>query len=142
MMHQTSSISERIVSLGTRSYRQRLETISGIAMTEQKLKKLNRDLDNLYELLYERINSISETEVRSISPLLNELTKSVKALYSVCRKSSSKLAGVKETERLGMNYSALQELYSDLQNFRLPSEDDKELKALLSKASILMQQIS
>lgn len=142
MMHQTSSISDRIVSLGTRSYRQRLETLSGIAMTEQKLKKLNHDLDDLYELLYERINSISEAEVRSISPLLNELIKSVKALYSVCRKSGSKLTGVKETERLGMNYSALQELYSDLQNFRLPSEDDEELKALLSQASILMQRIS
>lgn len=142
MMHQTSSISDRIVSLGTRSYRQRLETLSGIAMTEQKLKKLNRELDDLYELLYEKINSISESEVRSISPLLNELTKSVKALYSVCRKSGSKLAGVKETERLGMNYSALQEIYSDLQNFRLPSEEDKELKALLSQAATLMQRIS
>lgn len=142
MMHQTSSISDRIVSLGTRSYRQRLETLSGMVMTEQKLKKLNRDLDDLYELLYERINTISEAEVRSISPLLNELIKSVKALYSVCRKSGSKLTGVKETERLGMNYSALQELYSDMQNFRLPSEDDKELKALLSQASILMQRIS
>ena len=142
MMHQTSSISDRIVSLGTRSYRQRLETISGMAMTEQKLKKLNRDLDDLYELLYEKINTISEAEVRSISPLLNELIKSVKALYSVCRKSGSKLTGVNETERLGMNYSALQELYSDLQNFRLPSEEDTELKALLSQAAILMQRIS
>lgn len=141
-MHQTSSISDCIVSLGTRSYRQRLETLSGMVMTEQKLKKLNRDLDDLYELLYERINTISEAEVRSISPLLNELIKSVKALYSVCRKSGSKLTGVKETERLGMNYSALQELYSDMQNFRLPSDEDKELKALLSQAAILMQRIS
>lgn len=135
-------LSDCIVSLGTRSYLQRLETLSGMVMTEQKLKKLNRDLDDLYELLYERINTISEAEVRSISPLLNELIKSVKALYSVCRKSGSKLTGVKETERLGMNYSALQELYSDMQNFRLPSDEDKELKALLSQAAILMQRIS
>lgn len=141
-MHQTSSISDRIVSLGTRSYRQRLETLSGMDMTEHKLKKLNKDLDDLYELLYERINSISEAEVRSISPLLYELVKSVKALYAICRKSTSKLAAGKETERLGMNYSALQELYSDLQNFRLPSEEDKELKALLSQAATLMQRIS
>lgn len=141
-MHQTSSISDRIVSLGTRSYRQRLETLSGIGMTDHKLKKLNKDLDDLYEVLYERINSISEAEVRSISPLLSELVKSVKALYTVCRKPASKLATGKETERLGMNYSALQELYSDLQNFRLPSEEDKELKVLLSQAATLMQRIS
>ncbi|MDE6512213.1 MAG: hypothetical protein K2L00_09025 [Muribaculaceae bacterium] len=142
MMHTTSSISDRIVNLGTRSYRQRLETLSGIGMTEHKLKKLNRDLDDLYDLLYERINSISESEVRSISPLLSELIKSVKALYSICRKPASRIVTDKETERLGMNYSALQELYSDLQNFRLPSENDKELKALLSKAATLMQRIS
>ena len=142
MMHPTSSISDRIVNLGTRSYRQRLETLSGIGMTENKLKKLNRDLDDLYDLLYERINSISESEVRNISPLLSELIKSVKALYAICRKPDSRIVTDKETERLGMNYSALQELYSDLQNFRLPSENDKELKALLSKAATLMQRIS
>lgn len=142
MMHTTSSISDRIVSLGTRSYRQRLETLSGIGMTEHKLKKLNRDLDDLYELLYGRINSISEAEARSISPLLSELIKSVKALYAICRKSVSKLATGKETERLGRNYSALQELYSDLQNFRLPSQEDEELKVLLSNAATLMQRIS
>ena len=140
-MHQTS-ISDRIVNLGIRSYRQRLETLSGVGMTEYKLRKLNRDLDNLYDLLYERINSISEAEVRSISPLLSELIKSIKALYVLCRKPASRIATDKETERLGMNYSALQELYSDLQNFRLPSEDDKELKDLLSKAATLMQRIS
>ena len=138
-MHQTSSISSRIVSLGTRSYKQRLETLSGIAPTENKLKKLNKDLDDLYELLYERINVISETEVRRMSPLLNELIKSVKALYLTCRKTDDLLVTGKETERLGMNYSALQELYSDLQNFRIPSEEDSELKALLSQAASLMQ---
>ena len=141
-MHQISSISDRIVSLGIRSYKQRLETLSGTDMNKHKLKKLNRDLDDLYELLYERINSISETEVRSISPILSELIKSVKALYAICRKSVSNLAKDNETERLGMNYSALQELYSDLQNFRLPSEEDKELKALLTQAATLMQRIS
>lgn len=141
-MYQTSSISDRIVSLGTRSYKQRLETLSGIGMTNNKLKKLNKDLDELYEIIYEKINSITETEVRSISPLLNELIKAVKSLYAVCRKSTPKLYLEKETERLGMNYSALQELYSDLHNFRIPSEEDSELKALLSKAATIMQHIS
>ncbi|MDE5847747.1 MAG: hypothetical protein K2H71_10390 [Muribaculaceae bacterium] len=111
-------------------------------MTGHKLRKLNRDLDDLYDLLYDRINSISEAEVRSISPLLSELIKSVKALYVICRKPVSGIATDKETERLGMNYSALQELYSDLQNFRLPSDEDKELKNMLSKAATLMQRIS
>lgn len=138
-MPQTSSISSRIVNLGTRSYRQRLETLSGIDITDHKLKKLNKDLDDLYEMLYARINSITVPEVKSISQLLNELLKSVKSLYTVCRKSVAKLSIENETERLGLNYSALQELYSDLQNFRIPSKGDAELKALLSQAATLMQ---
>ncbi len=142
MMHHTSSISDRIVSLGTRSYRQRLETISGVGMTEHKLKKLNKDLNELYELVYDRINSITESEVKIINPLLNELLKSIKSLYTVCRKMTPKLSIGKETERLGLNYSALQELYSDLQNFRIPSKEDSELKDLLSQAATLMQRIS
>ncbi len=141
-MHHTSSISDRIVSLGTRSYRQRLETISGVGMTEHKLKKLNKDLNELYELVYDRINSITESEVKIINPLLNELLKSIKALYTISRKMPSNLSIGKETERLGMNYSALLELYSDLQNFRIPSKEDSELKDLLSQAATLMQRIS
>ena len=142
MIQQASSISDRILSLGTRSYRQRLETLSGRNMTDHKLKKLNNDLDKLYELIYERINSITEDEIKSICPLLHELLKTVKSLYSTCRKSASKLPIAKETERLGMNYSAIQELYSDLCNFRIPSIEDSELKSLLSQAAVLMQRIS
>ncbi len=47
-MYQTATISNRIVSLGTRSYRQRLEALSGSALTYQKLGRLNKDLDELY----------------------------------------------------------------------------------------------
>ncbi len=47
-----------------------------------------------------------------------------------------------EIERLGMNWSALQEIYEDLHNFRLPSETDQQLKDLLSKASTLMKSVS
>lgn len=141
-MHQISSISDTIVNLGTRSYRQRLETISGIGLPVNKLRKLNKDLDDLYELLYARINTITKEEVKSIIPLLNELLKSVKALYTTCPRFISQFEIGKENEKLGMNYSALQELYSDLQNFRSSSEDDPELKALLSEAASLMQRIS
>lgn len=141
-MHQTSSISNTIVNLGTRTYRQRLETISGIGLTVSKLKKLNKDLDDLYELLYGKINSITKEEVISITPLLNELLKSVEALNIACPKYTSNSEIGKETEKLSLNCSALKELLSDFQNFRIPSDDDSELMALLSEAAGLMQRIS
>ncbi len=141
-MYQTASISNRIVSLGTRSYRQRLEAMSGNALTYQKLGRLNKDLDELYELLYSKINNISETEVKSISPLLAELLKAIDDLYALCKKAKFSVQLEEETQRLAMNYSALQEIYGDMQNFRLPSDMDNELKALLSKAASLMKSVS
>ncbi len=141
-MYQTATISNRIVSLGTRSYRQRLEALSGSALTYQKLGRLNKDLDELYELLYSKFNSISETEVKSISPLLAELLKSVKDLHTLCKKSKLSAQVEEENNRLAMNWSALQEIYEDMQNFRIPSESDIELKAMLSKAASLMKSVS
>ena len=141
-MHQTSTISGRIVGLGIRSYRQRLEALSGMELTNLKLGRLNKDLDNLYELLYERFNTISETEVKNLSPVLLELLKSVKALYSIYRKSAKGLRIEEEITRLGMNYSALQEIYDDMQNYRIPSEEDEELREMLKQVSFLKHRIS
>lgn len=94
-------------------------------MTNQKLVRLNKDLDDLYELLYGRFNTITETEVKGLSPLLQELLKTIKGLYSTYRKPAKRLHIEEEISRLGMNYSALQEIYDDMQNYRLPSEEDK-----------------
>ena len=141
-MYQTSTISDRIVSLGTRSYRQHLEGLSGIALTNQKLARLNKDLDDLYELLYGRFNTITETEVKSLSPLLLALLQTIKVLYSTYRKAAKRLRIEDEISRLGMNYSALQEIYDDMQNYRLPSEEDNELRDMLKQASLLMLRIS
>lgn len=141
-MYQTTTISNRIVNLGTRSYRQRLEALSGNALTYQKLERLNNDLDELYEVIYSQFNSISDEDVRNITPLLNELLKTIKALHTICRHSSFSTQTEREVEKLGMNYSALYELNSDLQNYRLSSEHDSELMSLLSQASSLMKTLS
>lgn len=141
-MNHTSAISDRIVSLGTRSYNQRLETLSGKSVTVQKLRRLNKDLDDLYEILYARFNSISEAEIIELTPVLTELLKSIKALHTSFRKSSSLLKMDNEILKLGMNYSALYEINSDLHNFRMPSNEDKELRELLNKVSVLMHKIS
>ena len=141
-MYQTPTISDRIVSLGIRSYRQHLETLSGIELTNQKLARLNKDLDDLYEVLYGQFNTITETEVKGLSPLLQELLKTIKALYSSYRKSAKRIRIEEEISRLGRNYSALQEIYDDMLNYRIPSEEDKELRDMLKQASLLMQRIS
>ncbi|MDE5997168.1 MAG: hypothetical protein K2G77_03045 [Muribaculaceae bacterium] len=141
-MYQTPTISDRIVSLGIRSYRQHLEALSGIELTNQKLARLNKDLDDLYEVLYEWFNTITEAEVRGLSPLLRELLKTIKALYSNFRKSAKRISIEEEISKLGMNYSALQEIYDDMQNYRIPSEENNELRNMLKQASFLSHRIS
>ncbi len=141
-MYQTATIPNRIVSLGTRSYRQRLEAMSGNTLTCQKLGRLNKDLDDLYDLLYSKFNSISEDEVRLISPLLEELLKSVKDLHALGVKMDLSSQMEEELDNLAMNYSVLREIFEDLQNFRLPSEVDPELKVMLAKAANLMKSVS
>ncbi len=142
MMYQTATISNRIVSLGSRSYRQRLEAMSGNVLTCNKLGRLNKDLDDLYELLLAKFNSISADEVKAISPLLEELLKTVKDLHDLGLKMNSSIQIEEELNHLALNYSALQEIFEDMQNFRLPSEFDSELKAMLAKAANLMKSVS
>ncbi len=141
-MYQTATISNRIVSLGSRSYRQRLEAMSGNVLTCNKLGRLNKDLDDLYELLLTKFNSISADEVKAISPLLEELLKTVKDLHELGLKMNLSIQIEEELNHLTLNYSALHEIFEDLQNFRLPSEFDSELKAMLAKAANLMKSVS
>lgn len=140
-MCQTAIISDKIVNLGTRSYRQRLEAISGIGMTNQKLTRLNRDLEELYEVIYQQFNTITEKDRIQLKPLLHELLKTIKALYTTCKIVSTKAYLEEETMRLGMNYSALYEIYEDINNFRTVDADD-EMNMLLSQAAEIMKHVS
>lgn len=140
-MCQTAVISDRIVNLGTRSYRQRLEAISGIGMTTQKLSRLNRDLEDLYEVIYSQFNAIKEKDRLQLNSLLHELLKALKALYATCKKIAARFDIGEETERLEMNYSALYEIHSDINNFRSGEVDD-EMSQLLFKAANIMQNVS
>lgn len=134
-MCETAAISNQIVSIGTRSYRQRLETLAGRSVTSGKLARLNRDLDNLYELIYSQLNSITEKEYSSFKSTFQELIKSLKALYSTSRRISCNFAFEEEVKRLGRNYSALEELRNDIQTFKVEAINDKELLSLLSEAA-------
>ena len=47
------------------------------------------------------------------------LIQTIKQLYETCKKQSKHLGLQEETRKLGMNYSALYELNSDIVNFRI-----------------------
>lgn len=141
-MLQTSTVQNKIVNLGTRSFRQKLEILSGKEITIKKLARLNKDLEMLYEFLYNTLNTISRKEAIHIESLLQELLNSTNALLAVGSRTASQLGILEEAQRLDHNILALEEIRQDLLNFRTSHTDDEDLSGLLANAASLLQNIS
>ena len=134
-MCQTVMISNTVKRLGRRSYAHRMNVATPGGYNEAQLSRLNRELDSLYELIYEDWNTITEQDYAVFGGQLSLLVVTLKLLYDDCRKSSLRRVMHDEVERLGMNYSALQELNSDIVNFRIKAPHNTELQSMMSKAS-------
>ena len=96
---------------------------------------LNRELDGLYELIYDDWATITEDDYHAFGGQLVILIQTIKQLYDTCKKMPKELGLKDETRKLGMNYSALYELNSDIVNFRIKLPKNKELKDALRKLS-------
>ena len=59
----------------------------------------------------------------------------IKQLYETCKKQSKHLGLQEETRKLGMNYSALYELNSDIVNFRIKMPKNEAMVQALHKLS-------
>ena len=84
-----------------------------------QLARLNRELDSLYETIYNEWATITEEDYKVFGGQLQLLILTVKQLYDACRKLPKENGLKAETRKLGMNYSALYELNSDIVNFRI-----------------------
>ena len=134
-MCQTTVISNTVKRLGCRSFTHRMEVATPGAYNVAQLSRLNHELDGLYELLYEDWNTITEKDYAVFGGQLSLLVVTLKLLYEDCRKSGIRRTMRDEVERLGANYSALQELNSDILNFRIKAPNNVELQTMMSKAS-------
>lgn len=139
-MCQTAVISNTVKRLGRRSYTHRMEVASPGGYSETQLTRLNRELDNLYELIYEDWNTITEQDYAVFGGQLSLLVSTLKLLYDDCRKSDLHRVMHEEVDRLGMNYSALYELNSDIVNFRIKTPHNTELQLMMSKAAKVLNQ--
>jgi hypothetical protein len=63
------------------------------------------------------------------------LIQTIKQLYETCKKQSKHLGLQEETRKLGMNYSALFELNSDIVNFRIKMPKNEAMVQALHKLS-------
>ena len=134
-MCQTAVISLTVKRLGRRCYTHRMDVATPGGYNVAQLSRLNRELDSLYELIYEDWNTITEQDYAVFGGQLSLLVVTLKHLYDDCRKSSLLRLMRNEVERLGMNYSALYELNSDIVNYRIKAPHNKELQSMMSQVS-------
>ena len=134
-MCQTALISKNVVRLGRRSYNHRMEVAAPGGYNVIQLSRLNRELDSLYELIYEDWGSITEQDYAVFGGQLALLVKTIKQLYDDCRKSPVRLGMRDELERLEMNYSLLYELNSDIVNYRIRAPHDAALQGIMKEAA-------
>lgn len=132
-MCQTETITQNIVRLSKRTYSHRLEIVMPNAYHVSQLARLNRELDRLYEIIYDDWQNISEEDYKVFGAQLSILLQTIKQLYNTCKEQPKEMGLKEETEKLGMNYSALFELNSDIVSFCINMPKNQEMKQLMER---------
>lgn len=140
-MCQTSLISNSIVRLSTRSYKQRLDIAIPDGYSVSRLVRLNKDLDSFYELLYSQWQTVTEEDYHVFGQQLGIMLETLRNLLKACKKLPQNLGLRKEVEKLDMNYSAIHELNSDIVNFKIKMPKDAEIKKIMSHASEVSRKV-
>ncbi len=68
-----------------------------------QLVRLNRELDGLYELIYNDWRTITEEDYKMFGGQFVILIQTIKQLYDACKKQPKAMGLSEETKRLGMN---------------------------------------
>lgn len=132
-MCQTEAITQNVVRLSKRSFSHRLEIVMPNTYHASQLARLNRELDQLYDMIYDDWQSISEEDYKVFGAQLSILLQTIKQLYNTCKEQPKENGLQEETKRLGMNYSALFELNSDIVNFCIKMPKNQEMKQLMKR---------
>lgn len=132
-MCEVGLITRRVVRLSRRSFNHRIEVATPGSYQKSQLTRLNHELDSLYETIYDDWTTITEDDYKVFGAQFHLLIQTVKQLYDACRKLPKEMGLKDEIRKLGMNYSALYELNSDIVNFRINLPKSEEMKSTLHK---------
>lgn len=126
-----------MVRLSRRSFNHRIEAASPNGYQKGQLVRLNRELDSLYEIIYDDWTTITADDYKVFGGQFEILIQTIKQLYDTCRKLPKEMGLKEETNKLGMNYSALYELNSDIVNFRIKLPKNAEMKKTMRELAQL-----
>lgn len=137
-MCQTVCISESIVSLSKRSFTRRLKIASSRMVAEKgMLARLNNQLDELYELLYDNFTSMSASDYKQFAPQLAVLIETLKSLHRDYLHSSYKYALSDSINRLQGNISAIEEIRQDILHFKVNLLRNPRYSGIITQAKAL-----
>lgn len=137
-MCRTMCISESIVSLSKRSFTRRLRIASSQMVAEKgMLARLNNQLDELYELLYDNFTSISASDYKQFAPQLAVLIETLKSLHRDYLHSSYKSALSDSINRLQCNISAIEEIKHDILHFKVNLPRNPRYSEIMAQAKVL-----
>ena len=105
---------------------------------KRSLARLNNDLDNLYDDLYEAYHTVTEDDYKVIGPYLRVLIRTLNNLHSVCKKAPLSMGLRPQTERLACNISAICEVNNDIVRYKIQLPKDQEMKAIMQRVSKAM----
>ena len=106
-MCEAGLITRKVVRLSRRSFNHRIEVASPTGYQKGQLARLNRELDSLYDTIYDDWTTISEDDYKMFGGQFQLLILTIKQLYEACRRLPKEMGLKEETKKLGMNYSAL-----------------------------------
>lgn len=137
-MCQTMCISESIVSLSKRSFTRRLRIASSrMAAEKGMLARLNNQLDELYELLYDNFTSMTASDYKLFAPQLIVLIDTLKSLHKDYLHSSYKIPLSDSINRLLDNISAIEEIKQDIQYFKVNLPHNPRYSEIMVQAKAL-----
>jgi len=112
-----------------------LEVVTPNQYRASQLARLNRELDNLYELIYDQWRTVTEEDYRQFGGQFQLLLETLKGLYQSVRKLPKSMGLSQEAENLEMNYSALYEVNSDIVNFCIKLPQNERFQKAMAEAS-------
>lgn len=120
IMCQTMLISDSIVSLSKRSFARRLRAVSARVTAEKSmLTRLNNQLDDLYELLYDNYPSMTAGDYDSFKEYLHILLDTLQGLCEDYQRSPYRESLADSIARLCSNRMAIEEIDNDIRNFKI-----------------------
>lgn len=137
-MCQTEIISQSITRLSKRTFARRLDVLSPQVIEHKgTLTRLNNELDDLYDLLYDSYAEMTEAEYHTLSPYLSILISTLKDLCTAYKRTNYYKTIAESVERLRMNIVAIEEIEHDIRYFKIALPKNPRYHEIVSKTKCL-----